>query len=98
MGPDRNFYLILCLLPSINFLSLAQDNRAPDPNNHFINPPLPGNQSNVDATVYWENQNWTVGTPAISVWNWVTNRSNLAITLQQEGNSKLVQSHMILGI
>ncbi|KAK5451471.1 hypothetical protein LTS15_008236 [Exophiala xenobiotica] len=76
----------------------TQDNRAPDPNNHFISPPLPGPQVNVNATVFWSNQNWTVGVQQTIDWNWVTNFTNLMITMQQEGNPGSVQSRLILGM
>ncbi|OCT53174.1 hypothetical protein CLCR_10477 [Cladophialophora carrionii] len=74
----------------------AQDNRPVDPNNHFISPPLPGPQANVDPSVFWSNQNWTVGVQQSIDWNWITNHTNLMITLQQEGNPDSVQARTIL--
>ncbi|KAJ9613432.1 hypothetical protein H2200_003374 [Cladophialophora chaetospira] len=86
----------LCALPLFLSSVVSQDNRAPDPNNHFISPPLPGPQANVNATVFWSNQNWTVGVQQSIDWNWVTNITNLRITMEQEGAPGSVQSHMIL--
>ncbi|KIW65012.1 hypothetical protein PV04_07304 [Phialophora macrospora] len=92
----RTWTASFCALPLFLSSVSTQDNRAPDPNNHFISPPLPGPQANVDATVFWSNQNWTVGVLQTIDWNWVTNLTNLMITLQQEGNPESVQSRLIL--
>lgn len=99
----RSFILIssCCLLLGPSLLgkllfTFAQDNRPPDPHNHFLNPPLPGNQSNVDDTVFWENRNWTVGIIQDQTWSWVSNVTNLGITLNQEGNPERVKRRWIL--
>ncbi|KAI2623472.1 hypothetical protein GGS26DRAFT_219005 [Hypomontagnella submonticulosa] len=80
----------------LNFcLVLAQDNRAPDPNNQFIYPPLPGPQYSNDPTVFKNNTNFTIGQQQSQPFKWVTNMTNMQIILCQEGNPDTVKQHAI---
>ncbi|OTB03762.1 hypothetical protein M426DRAFT_12263 [Hypoxylon sp. CI-4A] len=80
----------------LNFcLVLAQDNRDPDENNHFIYPPLPGPQYSNDPTVFETNINFTVGKSQNQPFKWVSNMTYMQIILCQEGNPESVQLHDI---
>ncbi|KAI0386067.1 hypothetical protein F5Y04DRAFT_245397 [Hypomontagnella monticulosa] len=83
-------YLLLNLC-----LVLAQDNRDPDPNNHFIYPPLPGPQYSNDPTVFEANLNFTIGKQQSQPFKWVTNMTDMQIILCQEGNPDTVKQHAI---
>jgi hypothetical protein len=74
-------------------LAIAQDNRTPDPDNHFIYPPLPGPQFSNDPTVFENNLNFTVGVLQSAPFKWVTNMTSMSVTLNQEGHSDRVKSH-----
>ncbi|KAI0527826.1 hypothetical protein F5B22DRAFT_582505 [Xylaria bambusicola] len=76
-------------------LVLSQDNRPPDPNNHFIYPPLPGPQFSNDNTVFSSNIAFIVGQPQSQPWKWVSNMSSMMIILQQEGNPESVQQYQL---
>lgn len=84
--------LLLLLYPVV-----SQDNRPPDPNNHFIYPPLPGPQFGNDPHVFWSNLNFTVGVLQSQPFKWVSNMTLMQVTLQQEGNPAEVQTQMIQG-
>ncbi|KAI1118177.1 hypothetical protein F5Y14DRAFT_401336 [Nemania sp. NC0429] len=74
-------------------LVVSQDNRPPDPNNHFIYPPLPGPQFSNDPSVFGSNLNFTVGSPQSQPFKWVSDMDSMQIILQQEGNQISVRSH-----
>ncbi|KAI1407039.1 hypothetical protein F5Y13DRAFT_175814 [Hypoxylon sp. FL1857] len=76
-------------------LVLAQDNREPDENNHFIYPPLPGPQYSNDPSVFEKNLNFTVGKGQSQPFKWVSNMTSMQIILCQEGNPDSVRTHDI---
>ncbi|OTA93709.1 hypothetical protein M434DRAFT_395391 [Hypoxylon sp. CO27-5] len=86
--------LLLYLLFNV-CLVLAQDNREPDENNHFIYPPLPGPQYSNDPTVFETNINFTVGRGQSQPFKWVSNMTSMQIILCQEGNPDSVRTHDI---
>lgn len=64
----------------------AQDDRAVNPNNHFLYPPLPGAQHTKDPTVFWSNINVTFGVAPTQPFQWISDMTSMRVTLQQEGN------------
>ena len=76
----------------------AQDNRATDPNNHFIYPPLPGPQFSNDNTVFSENLNFTAGVTQSAPFKWTTNLTRIRISISQEGNPDSVQDFELKGV
>jgi len=78
-------------------LVVAQDNRPEDPNNHFVYPPLPGDQYSNDPTVFRTNINITVGEVQAEPFKWVTNMTSMKISLEQEGAPGTVQSRILTG-
>jgi hypothetical protein len=89
--------LSIASILSFLWLSSAQDNRDPDPDNHFIYPPLPGPQYSNDPTVFESNLNFTVGTPQSQPFKWVSNLESLHLTMVQEGNPDVIQRHNLTG-
>jgi hypothetical protein len=83
------------LLSWLSHSTLAQDNRAVDPANHFLFPPLPGPQHSQDPTVFWGNINITYGEAQTQAFTWVSDMSSMSVTLQQEGNETSVQAREI---
>jgi hypothetical protein len=77
----RTFSAIISLL-LLFVLVAAQDDRATDPLNHFKYQGPAGLKYNTDQTVYWQNQNWTVGQNQPITW--VAN-FNVGLALYQEG-------------
>ncbi|KAI0120383.1 hypothetical protein F4776DRAFT_251803 [Hypoxylon sp. NC0597] len=86
--------LLLYLLLNVCIV-LAQDNREPDENNHFIYPPLPGPQYSNDPSVFETNINFTVGRGQSQPFKWVSNMTSMQIILCQEGNPDSVRTHDI---
>lgn len=83
---------LICCFLLLTGLVVAQDNRPPDPNNHFIYPPLPGPQLSNDPTVFKDNINFTVGIAQSAPFKWVTNMTSMRVTLNQEGNPESVNA------
>lgn len=92
MGGIHFFYYLLFFILCIS----AQDNRATDENNHFIYPPLPGPQFSNDPTVFQDNILLTAGVKQSEPFKWASNLTNLALYLQQEGNSEYVKAHNLI--
>ncbi|KAI0162141.1 hypothetical protein GGR57DRAFT_453217 [Xylariaceae sp. FL1272] len=65
----------------------AQDPGTPDPDNHFIFPPLPGARVTDDETVFWNNQEIVAGKPQTQPFTWTSNLPNMRVRMQQEGIS-----------
>ncbi|KAI4863438.1 hypothetical protein F4820DRAFT_374006 [Hypoxylon rubiginosum] len=84
---------LLQLLLAACLLVIAQDNRPPDPNNHFIYPPLPGPQFSNDPTVFESNLNFIIGKKQNQPFKWESNMTNMSILLIQEGNPESIQQH-----
>ncbi|KAI1281396.1 hypothetical protein F5Y07DRAFT_354576 [Xylaria sp. FL0933] len=87
--------MILLALIAVACLVIGQDNRPPDPKNHFIYPPLPGPQFSNDPSVFSTNLAFAVGSPQSQPFKWVSNMSSMRIYLQQEGNQLSVQAHLL---
>ena len=64
-------------------LATAQDDRATDPDNHFIYPPPAGPKFAKDPTVYRSNPAYILGDS--HPFEWVTNVSSIDLWLVSEG-------------
>ncbi|KAI1878938.1 hypothetical protein JX265_003115 [Neoarthrinium moseri] len=64
--------ILLSLILSASQPASAQDDRAVDPDNHFLYPPLPGAQHTEDPTVFWNNINVTFGVAQTQPFKWVS--------------------------
>ncbi|KAI2614870.1 hypothetical protein GGR54DRAFT_642832 [Hypoxylon sp. NC1633] len=87
-------YTQLTLLLNL-LLVVAQDNRLPDPNNHFVFPSLPGPKASQDARVFKSNLNFTIGQPPDQPFAWVSDLTRLMVVLCQEGEPDSVREHVI---
>lgn len=65
----------------------AQDDRAVDPDNHFLFPPLPGAQYTKDPSVFWNNINVTLGVTQTQPFKWLSDMTSMKVTLQQEAQT-----------
>lgn len=55
----------------------------PDPETHFVYPPLPGPNVSDDPTVFWNNINLTAGAQP-QPFTWVTNMDAVTISMHQQ--------------